>query len=56
MSVVAPATGAFVVYDEKGMLVYSSIINKDKPVDLPKGGMIVFGGEAGDVFQISMKK
>ncbi|OMD44504.1 serine hydrolase [Paenibacillus borealis] len=56
MSVNAPATGGFVVYDEKGMLVYSSIFNKDKPVALPKGGMIVFGGEAGDVFQISMKK
>ncbi len=56
MSVDAPATGGFVVYDAKGMFVSSSLVNKDKPVTLPKGGMIVFGGEAGDVFQISMKK
>ncbi|MNL79815.1 hypothetical protein D3C87_2065030 [compost metagenome] len=56
MRVEAPASGGVMVYDGKGMLVYSSIVNKDKSVVLPEGGMIVFGGEAGDVFQISMKK
>ncbi|ASA21583.1 serine hydrolase domain-containing protein [Paenibacillus donghaensis] len=55
MSVDAPASGGFAVYDENGMLVYSSIVNKAKSVVLPEGGMIVLGGEAGDVFQISMK-
>ncbi|MCE3201107.1 serine hydrolase domain-containing protein [Paenibacillus sonchi] len=56
MRVEAPPSGGVIVYDGKGMLVYSSIVNKEKSVVLPEGGMIVFGGEAGDVFQISMKK
>lgn len=56
MHVEAPASGGVMVYDGKGMLVYSSIVNKDKSsVILPEGGMIVFGGAAGDVFQINMK-
>ncbi|MNI74962.1 hypothetical protein D3C73_1310800 [compost metagenome] len=56
MRVEAPTSGGVIVYDGKGMPVYSSIVNKDKSVVLPESGMIVFGGEAGDVFQISMKK
>lgn len=56
MTIEAPASGGVIVYDEDGVLVYSSIINAEHSVVLPEGGMIVLGGEAQDVFQISMKK
>lgn len=44
----------FVVYDEKGSIVQSSIINHKKSAVLPENGMIVFGGQAGDVFKITL--
>lgn len=42
----------FVVYDDKGMVVQSSIINHKKSVVLPQNGLIVFGGEAGDMLKV----
>lgn len=57
MSVDIPASGGVIVYDDQGTMVYSSIVNKDKlSVILPEGGMIVFGGEAGDIFRIHLNR
>lgn len=57
MSVDIPASGGVIVYDDQGSMVNSSIVNKDKlSVILPEGGMIVFGGEAGDIFRIHLNR
>lgn len=55
MTVKGPVSGGFVVYDAAGMVVNFSIVSKDHSVVLPKGGLVVFGGQAGDVFKINMK-
>ncbi|MBV6716681.1 serine hydrolase domain-containing protein [Paenibacillus chitinolyticus] len=55
LTVKAPASGGFAVYDAKGKLVNFSKISKNYSVLLPEGGLIVFGGHAGDVFKIDLK-
>nr|WP_232243117.1 serine hydrolase domain-containing protein [Paenibacillus sp. GSMTC-2017] len=55
MSVDAPTSGGFAVYDAKGMVVNFSKATNNYSVVLPEGGMIVFGGNAGDVFKIKLK-
>lgn len=55
MKVSAPASGGFAVYDDAGTLVNYSIVSKDPSTILPQDGMIVFGGQAGDVFKIELK-
>ncbi|SDT37888.1 CubicO group peptidase, beta-lactamase class C family [Paenibacillaceae bacterium GAS479] len=52
VTVKSPASGGFAVYDSKGTLVHFSKVSDKKTVVLPEGGMIVFGGEKGDVFTI----
>lgn len=54
MTVDVPASGGFAVYDEKGMPVNFSTVSNHNSVVLPKGGLIVFGGNAGDVFNINL--
>lgn len=44
----------FVVYDDKGSVVQSSIVNPKKSAVLPENGLIVFGGQAGDVLKVSL--
>jgi len=56
MTVKVPASGGFIVYDKTGMIVSSSIVSKKPSVVLPEGGLIVFGGDAGAVFKISIEK
>lgn len=55
MTVVAPSSGGFAVYDGKGNVVNFSKASNNHSVVLPESGMIVFGGKAGDVFQINLK-
>ncbi|MEK4327098.1 serine hydrolase domain-containing protein [Paenibacillus sp. FSL R7-0312] len=55
MTVTAPASGGFAVYDADGMIVNFSVVTKNPSAVLPQGGMVVFGGQAGDVFKINMK-
>ncbi|MEC0090236.1 serine hydrolase domain-containing protein [Paenibacillus macquariensis] len=55
MTVEAQASGGFAVYDAKGMAVDFSKASNNHSVVLPEGGMIVFGGNEGDVFKINMK-
>ncbi|MCM3746975.1 beta-lactamase family protein [Paenibacillus pasadenensis] len=51
-----PSSGGYVVYDAKGTVVHFSKISGKKTVVLPEGGLIVFGGEKGDVFSVNVKK
>ncbi|SFE68923.1 CubicO group peptidase, beta-lactamase class C family [Paenibacillus algorifonticola] len=56
MTVDVPASGGFAVYDAAGMIVNFSIASNENSVKLPKDGLIVFGGQAGDSFTIHLKK
>ncbi|ANY65598.1 serine hydrolase [Paenibacillus sp. BIHB 4019] len=56
MTVDVPAGGGFAVYDAAGMIVNFSIASLEKSVTLPKDGLIVFGGQAGDTFKIDLNK
>lgn len=55
MKVKMPANGSFVVYDEKGTCVNFTEISGDHKVVLPEKGTIVFAGEAGSKYEISIK-
>ncbi|WP_307724165.1 hypothetical protein [Brevibacillus brevis] len=52
MNVETPVSGGFAVYDKNGMTVNFSKASNNHSVVLPESGMIVFGGNAGDVFKI----
>lgn len=54
ITVKTEGNGGFIVYDEQGLLVHSSIVSKQPSFKLPAGGKIVFGGQAGDVFHIHL--
>ncbi|MVO98275.1 serine hydrolase domain-containing protein [Paenibacillus lutrae] len=56
LTVKAPDSAGFAVYDAKGTLVNFSKISNLHSVILPEGGKIVFGGNKGDVFKINLKK
>ncbi|MEK4514767.1 serine hydrolase domain-containing protein [Paenibacillus sp. FSL H8-0122] len=55
MTVTAPSSGGYVVYDADGMIVSHSRVSQAPSVKLPQGGMAVFGGQAGDVFRIELR-
>ncbi|GAB1530344.1 MULTISPECIES: serine hydrolase domain-containing protein [Brevibacillus] len=55
MNVETPESGGFAVYDKDGMTVNFSKASNNHSVVLPESGMIVFGGNAGDVFKINLK-
>lgn len=54
MTVDFPTSGGFAVYDENGAVVQFSTASNNNSVVLPKGGLIVMGGNAGDVFKINL--
>lgn len=56
MTVAMPEQGAYAVYDGKGTCVNYTIISGNHEVVLPENGTIVFAGEAGSSFNISLKK
>ncbi|MDF2648645.1 MAG: beta-lactamase [Paenibacillus sp.] len=51
MNVETPVSGEFAVYDANGMVVNFSKATSNHSVVLPEDGMIVFGGNEGDVFK-----
>ncbi|MDQ0889740.1 hypothetical protein QFZ81_004828 [Paenibacillus sp. V4I9] len=55
MNVETPVSGGFAVYDAKGMVMNFSKASNNHSVVLPESGMIVFGGNEGDVFKINLK-
>ncbi|REK74798.1 serine hydrolase domain-containing protein [Paenibacillus paeoniae] len=56
MVVVMPEKGAFMVYDEMGALVNNTVISGKNEVVLPANGYIVFAGNAGSSFGITLVK
>ncbi|MBB6734518.1 serine hydrolase domain-containing protein [Cohnella zeiphila] len=50
-----PANGSVAVYDEKGTCVFFSVIGGDRKVELPAKGSVVFAGDAGSKFEISLQ-
>ncbi|WP_246281256.1 serine hydrolase domain-containing protein [Saccharibacillus qingshengii] len=51
-----PQGAGFAVYDAAGTPVALSIASGVKTAVLPEGGMVVFGGQAGDTLNVSLKK
>ncbi|WP_339184869.1 serine hydrolase domain-containing protein [Paenibacillus sp. FSL R5-0701] len=56
MTVKLPANGAFAVYDQTGICINHSVVSGKNDVVLPENGRIVFAGEVGSSFEISLKK
>lgn len=54
MTVDVPTRGGYAVYDENGTVVDFSTASHNNSVVLPKGGLIVLGGNAGDRFKINL--
>jgi CubicO group peptidase (beta-lactamase class C family) len=55
LTVSRPAQSSFAVYDEAGECVYFSQVDDDRAVELPANGKVVFVGEPGTIFQLSLK-
>ncbi|WP_312939369.1 serine hydrolase domain-containing protein [Oscillibacter sp.] len=53
MTVTLPENAGFYVYDAEGTAIASSLLWGDRSVKLPKGGMVVFSGDAGARFHLS---
>ncbi|MHA7581568.1 serine hydrolase [Chryseobacterium mucoviscidosis] len=56
MTVKLPANAGFAVYDQTGICINHTVVSGKNEVVLPENGRIVFAGEAGSQFQISLKK
>lgn len=56
IKVKVPDKGSFTVYDSNGSCVLNSYVSKQNTVTLPKGGYIVFAGDAKAHFEISYVK
>lgn len=56
MTVKMPANAAFAVYDQTGVCVNHTVVSGKNEVVLPENGRIVFAGETGSRFEVSLKK
>ncbi|GKU78838.1 serine hydrolase [Paenibacillus sp. L3-i20] len=56
MTVKLPSNGAFAVYDQAGICINHTVVSGKNEVILPENGRIVFAGEAGSKFGISLQK
>ncbi|MEY8746099.1 serine hydrolase domain-containing protein [Paenibacillus tundrae] len=56
MTVQMPSSGAFAVYNQAGIGVNHTVVSGQNEVVLPDNGSIVFAGEPGSTFEISLKK
>ncbi|MGO4791147.1 hypothetical protein AB4124_27440 [Paenibacillus sp. 2KB_20] len=54
MTVKMPSKGAFTVYDQAGISTNHTVVSGVNEVALPVNGTIVFAGEAGSRFEISL--
>ncbi|MEK3698500.1 serine hydrolase domain-containing protein [Paenibacillus sp. FSL R10-2199] len=50
-----PSKASFAVYDAKGTCIYFSVIGGKDQITLPAGGSIVFAGDAGTKFEVSVQ-
>ncbi|MBE1555808.1 serine hydrolase domain-containing protein [Sporosarcina limicola] len=56
MTVKVPSKGSFAVYDQAGICINHTVVSGKNQVLLPENGRIVFAGEVGSKFVISLKK
>ena len=56
LSVSMPDNGSFAVYDAQGTCINFTVVTGQNEVKLPEGGTIVFAGDAGAKFSITLKK
>ncbi|NMO96367.1 serine hydrolase domain-containing protein [Paenibacillus lemnae] len=56
MTVTIPETAAFAVYDAQGASLNYSLTSGSNQVKLPENGTIVFAGDAGSAFGITLRK
>ncbi|WP_338544015.1 serine hydrolase domain-containing protein [Paenibacillus tundrae] len=56
MTVQMPSSGAFAVYNQAGIAVNHTVVSGQNEIVLPDNGSIVFAGEPGSTFEISLKK
>ncbi|MBN3523645.1 serine hydrolase domain-containing protein [Paenibacillus apiarius] len=56
MTVKMPSNGSFAVYDQAGICINHTVISGKNQALLPDNGRIVFAGEVGSKFEISLKK
>ncbi len=56
MTVTLPADAGFVVYDKDDTPIGFSVATGSNTAVLPKGGKVVFGGNAGDALKITLEK
>ena len=54
MTVKMPSKGAFTVYDQTGISTNHTVVSGINEVTLPENGTIVFAGDAGSRFEISL--
>ncbi|RAW12953.1 serine hydrolase [Paenibacillus taichungensis] len=55
MTVKMPANGSFAIYNQKGVCINHTVVSGKNEVVLPENGRIVFAGEVGSTFEISLK-
>lgn len=55
VKVSTPSKASFAVYDAKGTCIYFSVIGGKDQIRLPAGGSIVFAGDAGTKFEVSVQ-
>ncbi|KQO18622.1 serine hydrolase domain-containing protein [Paenibacillus sp. Leaf72] len=56
LTVNMPAHGSFAVYNQAGICINHTVISDNNQVVLPENGSVVFAGEVGSTFGISLKK
>ncbi|MFS0868461.1 serine hydrolase domain-containing protein [Paenibacillus xylanilyticus] len=54
MTVQLPSNGGFTVYDQAGISINNTVVSGQNEVVLPENGSIVFAGEVGSTFEISL--
>ncbi len=55
MKVAVPGNGSFTVYDKDGKCQLCSYVTGETKIKLPKGGYVVFAGDAGAEFVVKVK-
>ncbi|WJH28916.1 beta-lactamase family protein [Paenibacillus sp. CC-CFT742] len=54
MTVQMPSKGAFTVYNQAGISINHTVVSGQNEVVLPKNGIIVFAGDIGSAFEITL--
>lgn len=54
MTVQMPSKGAFTVYNQAGISINHTVVSGQNEVVLPENGIIVFAGEIGSAFEITL--